>query len=261
MKILIACEFSGIVREAFRKRGFDAWSCDIRPAEDNSPYHIQGNVLDILNDGWKLMIAHPPCTYLANSGVRWLWEDSRYLLATIRWKHLYKAVEFFKELFLCSHIPYIAVENPIPHRYAIAMIGFKYDQVIQPYQFGEPYSKATCLWLRNLPKLRPTKQIPKSLVKQTVWKELPSPERWKNRSRTYKGIAEAMGRRRTKEAVLTEGERERITNRHIAKLLSRLEPLNLPEIARDEIKREVWRLSDDLKELYEEGQKRRRENV
>lgn len=185
VRVLIACEFSGIVRTAFRKRGFDAWSCDLLPAEDNSKYHIQTDVRDILNDGWDLMIAHPPCTYLANSGVRWLHERPE------RWKKLKEAVKFFKTL-LNAPIPHIAVENPIPHKYAIQLIGRKYDQLIQPYYFGEPYSKATCFWLKNLPKLKPTKILPKSVVKQQVWKEPPSPERWKNRSRTYKGVAEAM---------------------------------------------------------------------
>ena len=190
-KVLIACEFSGRVREAFRKRGFDAWSCDLLPAEDGSKHHIQDNVLNILEDGWDLMIAHPPCTYLANSGVRWLWQDSRYMTAETRWEKLYESAKFFKQL-LHAPIPHIAIENPIPHKYALQIIGVKYTQIIQPYQFGEPYSKATCLWLKNLPKLKPTKIIPKNQVKQQVWKEPPSPERWKNRSRTYKGIAEAM---------------------------------------------------------------------
>jgi len=192
LKVLVACEFSGIVREAFRRRGFNAWSCDLLPAEDESPYHYQCDVRDILDDGWNLMIAHPPCTYFANSGVRWLWEDNKYTLAVQRWEGLCEAAKFFKRLFLDNDIPHIAIENPIPHKYALAMIGFKYDQIIQPYQFGEPYSKATCLWLRNLPKLKPTKIIPKNQVKQQVWKEPPSNERWKNRSRTYRGIAEAM---------------------------------------------------------------------
>ena len=186
MKILIACEFSGRVREAFRKRGFEAWSCDLLPAEDNSPYHLQCDVREILNDNWTMMIAFPPCTYLCNSGVRWLYEKPE------RWQKLKEAAEFFKTL-LNAPIKHIAVENPIPHKYAIELIGRKYDQIIQPYQFGEPYSKATCLWLKNLPPLIPTQIIAdKRKIKQAVWKEPPSPERWKNRSRTYKGIAEAM---------------------------------------------------------------------
>jgi len=185
IKVLVCCEFSGVVREAFRKRGFDAWSCDLLPAEDGSKYHIRRDVREILDDGWDLIIAHPPCTYLANSGVRWLHERPD------RWGKLEEAASFFREL-LKAPIPHIAVENPIPHRYAFERIGRKYDQIIQPWQFGEPYSKATCFWLKNLPPLYPTKIIPRDKVKQAVWREPPSLDRWKNRSRTYRGIAEAM---------------------------------------------------------------------
>ena len=183
MKILIACEFSGIVREAFARKGHDAWSCDLLPTE-RSGNHIQGDVRDILDDDWDMMIAHPPCTYLANSGVRWLHERPE------RWEKLREAADFFRTL-LNAPIERICVENPIPHRYAIQLIGRKYDQIIQPYQFGEPYSKATCLWLKNLSPLKPTK-ILKSGIVQKVWREPPSPERWKNRSRTYPGVAKAM---------------------------------------------------------------------
>ena len=185
IRVLVACEFSGIVRRAFRRRGFDAWSCDLLPSEDASPYHLCCDVRNILKDDWDLMIAHPPCTYLANSGVRWLHERPN------RWEELEKAVRFFLVL-LNAPIRFIAIENPIPHRYAIERIGKKYDQIIQPWQFGEPYSKATCFWLKNLPKLRPTRIIPKRCVKQQVLREPPSPNRWKNRSRTFVGIAEAM---------------------------------------------------------------------
>ena len=191
IKVLVACEFSGIVREAFRKRGFDAWSCDVLPAEDDSPYHYQCDVRDIMDNRWDLMIAHPPCTFFANSGVRWLFQDSKYMTKDLRWDYLKEAANFFKEL-LNAPIPYIAVENPIPHKHAIELIGRKYDQLIQPWQFGEPYSKATCFWLKDLPPLKPTKIIPKDRVKQQVWKEPPSKERWKKRSRTYPGIADAM---------------------------------------------------------------------
>jgi len=184
MKVLIACEFSGIVRDAFAKIGHDAWSCDLLPSERPGK-HIQCDVRDVLDNGWDMMIAHPPCTYLANSGVRWLYEKPE------RWKKLEEAAKFFKTL-LNAPIHFIAIENPIPHKYAIELIGRKYDQLIQPWQFGEPYSKATCLWLKNLPPLKSTKIIPKNQVKQQVWKEPPSKERWKNRSRTYPGIAEAM---------------------------------------------------------------------
>lgn len=184
IKVLIACEFSGRVREAFRKRGFDAWNCDILPTEDGSKFHIQDDVLKHLNDGWDMMIAHPPCTYLCNSGVRWLHERSE------RWQKMEEATAFFLQL-LNAPIKHICIENPIPHKYARERIG-NYTQIIQPYQFGESYSKATCLWLKNLPPLQPTKIIPKSQVNQAVWKEPPGINRWKNRSRTYSGIAEAM---------------------------------------------------------------------
>ena len=187
-KVLVCCEFSGRVREAFRKRGLDAWSVDILPAEDGSRYHIEADALEYLSQHaseYILMIAHPPCTYLANSGIRWLYERKG------RWEKMRKSAQFFR-FVLNQDIPHIAVENPIPHRYAILEIGRKYDQIIQPYQFGEPYSKATCLWLKNLPPLKPTEIIPKSQVSQQVWREPPSSERWKNRSRTYRGIAKAM---------------------------------------------------------------------
>ncbi len=184
MKVLVACEFSGIVRKAFRKRGFDAWSCDLLPAEDNSRYHIQGDVRNILNNGWDLMIAHPPCTYLCNSGVRWLYERPE------RWEKLNEAINFFLTL-LNAPIPHIAVENPVMHKYAYKKIP-KPTQYIQPYEFGEPVSKKTGLWLKNLPPLKSTRIISRKQIKQKIWLEPPSKERWKNRSRTFRGIAEAM---------------------------------------------------------------------
>jgi len=184
IKVLVACEFSGRVREEFRKRGFDAWSCDLLPAEDNSPHHIQCDVRKILNNGWDLMIAHPPCTYLCNSGVRWLHERPE------RWKKLEEAIDFFLTLWNAP-IPHIAIENPVPHKYAREKIG-RPTQYIQPYEFGEPVSKKTGLWLKNLPPLKPTKIVPKESVKQKVWLEPPSPQRWKNRSRTFRGVAKAM---------------------------------------------------------------------
>jgi site-specific DNA-cytosine methylase len=144
MKVLIACEFSGIVREEFRKLGHDAWSCDLLPTEI-SGQHIQGNVLEILDQGWDLMIAHPPCTYLSRAGARW-WKDEK------RQKLADEAAEFVFKL-RDANIPKIAIENPIGQlnkrwRYP--------DQTIQPYQFGHAYSKATCLWLKNLPVLQHT---------------------------------------------------------------------------------------------------------
>lgn len=184
MKVLVACEFSGIVREAFRKRGHDAWSCDLLPTEilgnhiqDDVIIHIQGN-----SEGWDLMIAHPPCTFLANSGVQWLH------VSKTRWRDMLLACAFFNKLKNCA-IPKIAIENPIPHKYARRHIG-EYTQLIQPWQFGHGETKATCLWLKNLPPLKPTKIVEGR--EGRVWKEAPNPERWKNRSRTYLGIAEAM---------------------------------------------------------------------
>lgn len=189
MKILVACEYSGRVREAFRKLGHDAWSCDLLPSDDNSPYHIQGDVLKILNEGWDMMIAHPPCTYLTNAGVSWLNRIPG------RWLQLSEGAEFFRELLLVP-IPLIAVENPIMHKYAVEIIGRRQDQVIQPWMFGEDASKATCLWLKGLPQLRPTNIIKKKrYANQTPggWdKTSPGPLRWKIRSLTYQGIADAM---------------------------------------------------------------------
>lgn len=190
MKILVACEYSGRVREAFRKQGHDAWSCDILPSDDNSPYHIQGDVLEILNDGWDLMVAHPPCTYLSNSGVQYLHTRPG------RWELMREGAEFFAKL-LNAPIPLIAVENPIMHKYSVEIIGRRQDQLIQPWMFGEDASKATCLWLKGLPKLTPTNVIKKKrYANQTPSgsnKFGPGPDRWKLRSTTFQGIADAMG--------------------------------------------------------------------
>ena len=183
MKVLIACEFSGIVREAFARRGHDAWSCDLLPTEQDGN-HIQGDVLQILNDGWDMAIFHPECTYLANSGVRWLHERPE------RWELLREAAKFFNDC-LNAPIPMICVENPIQHKYARELIRI-YDQIIQPHYFGDKESKATCLWLVGLPELIRTHYIPKEEIKQSVWREAPSPERKENRSRFWQGIAQAM---------------------------------------------------------------------
>lgn len=183
MNILVACEFSGVVREAFRRRGHEAVSCDLLASEDDSENHIQGDALDILNMGWDLMIAHPPCTYLTNAGVRWLHSRPE------RWALMEEGAQFFKAL-LDAPIPRIAVENPIPHGYAVDRIGRKYDQKIQPWQFGHGETKATCLWLKDLPPLEPTDIVEGR--EQRMFKLSPSPDRWKLRSTTYQGIAEAM---------------------------------------------------------------------
>ena len=188
MKVLVACEMSGIVREAFRKRGHEAWSCDILPTEIPSRYHFQDDVMNHLDKKWDMMIAHPPCTFLCNSGVSWLYKDDS------RWGELKKGSEFFK-VFLNSTIPQICIENPIPHKYAELP---EYTQIVQPYQFGHSERKATCLWLKNLPKLKETnnvydemKRLPKNLS-QRIHYTSPGKERSKIRSRTFQGIADAM---------------------------------------------------------------------
>ena len=182
MKVLVACEFSGIVRNAFSDLGHDAVSCDLLETESPGKHHT-GNVLSILNDSWDMMIAHPPCTYLANSGVSWFYKQPH------RWKELWKGAYFFKAL-LNAPIPKIAIENPIMHKYAIAIIGRRQDQVIQPWMFGHGEQKATCLWLKNLPKLEATNTV--SGREQRLHRLPPSKNRWKLRSMTYPGIASAM---------------------------------------------------------------------
>ncbi len=190
MRVLIACEYSGVVREAFAKLGHDAWSCDILPS-DFPGKHIQDDVLNHLEDGWDLMIAHPPCTFLCNSGVCHLYTDKG------RFKKMQEGALFFKKL-LDAPIPMIAVENPIMHKYAVEIIGRRQDQVIQPFMFGHPERKATCLWLKNLPLLKPTKSVQKemeSLPKsksQRIHYTSPGKDRWKIRSKTFEGIANAM---------------------------------------------------------------------
>ena len=185
-KVLVACEFSGVVRDAFRDAGFDAISCDLRETERNSEHHIKGDVLELIEergDEFDLMIAHPPCTYLSNSGVRWLYEQDE------RWKDMIDGAVFFRKL-LNADIPYIAVENPIMHKYGKKIIGSEPDQVVQPYQFGEPETKATCLWLRNLPELESTEVVEEREAR--VHNMAPSEDRAKERSRFFEGIAEAM---------------------------------------------------------------------
>lgn len=177
MRVLIACEFSGIVREAFKAKGHDAWSCDLLPTEIPGQ-HIQGDVLGILDQGWDLMIAHPPCTHLAVSGARWF----KYKL-----KEQQEALEFVKEL-INARIPKIALENPIS---IISTRIRKPDQIIHPHQFGHGETKPTCLWLKGLPLLIPTNIV--SGREHRIHKMPPSADRWKNRSRTYTGIAQAMG--------------------------------------------------------------------
>lgn len=178
MRILVACEYSGAVRDAFRRRGHDAVSCDLLPTDVPGP-HYQGDVRDILYDGWDGLIGHPPCTDLAVSGNAWMaakWADGRTAAG----------LEFVR-LLLNAPIPRIAIENPVS---VISSNIRKADQTIQPWQFGHGEQKATCLWLKNLPKLVPTNIVPGR--EQRIWKLGPSPERWKERSKTFPGIAEAM---------------------------------------------------------------------
>lgn len=189
MRVLVACEFSGVVREAFRKRGHDAFSCDILPAADGSLYHYETNVCNVLGLGWDLMIAHPPCTYLCNSGVRWLYGGKGKVRDPERWAQMQHGAEFFKTL-LTHRIPRIAVENPVMHGHAKAIVGRGPDQIVQPWQFGHGETKATGLWLKNLPPLVPTDIVDGR--KPRVHFASPGPDRWKERSITYTGIANAM---------------------------------------------------------------------
>lgn len=239
LNVLIACESSGAVRRAFRALGHNAWSCDLLPSDDASPYHIQGDVLNVLNGKlpglsflkglpkkWDLLIGHPPCTYLCNSGVRWLYENPTWewkgsvKLPVVRlweWKKgkggimipfrarnankdrvqaMRDGAEFFCKLY-CLDVPYIAIENPIMHRHAKEILALRLGsgnapqtQVIQPWQFGHGETKATCLWLRNLPKLVPTDVV--AGREGRIHKMPPGPNRWKERSKTFEGIAKAM---------------------------------------------------------------------
>lgn len=189
MRVLVACEYSGRVRDAFIANGHDAMSCDILPTDTPGP-HYQGDVFDILDDGWDLMVAHPPCTYMANSGSKWLYNADGSKNEE-RWENLREGAEFFKALWTAD-IPRIAIENPIMLGYAKEIIGSKQSQVIQPWMFGHGETKATCLWLKGLPNLVPTDIVDGR--EQKVHNMPPSPERWKLRSTTYQGIAEAMGK-------------------------------------------------------------------
>jgi len=197
MRVLVACEFSGIVREAFIKHGHDAWSCDLIPSEILG-HHINGDVRMVLDEEWDLMIAHPPCTHLAVSGARWF-KDKQ--------KEQVEALDFVRTL-LDAPIPRIALENPVS---VISTHIRKPDQIIQPWMFGHGETKATCLWLKNLPKLEPTNIV--SGREGKVWKMAPGPNRWKDRSRTYQGIADAMAAQwgkefRTKLSYCADGEKK-----------------------------------------------------
>lgn len=182
MRVLVACEFSGRVRDAFIRKGHDAISCDLLPGEGEfASAHYQGNVLEILKQNWDLMIAHPPCTYLSFAGIRWNTGNEE------RQNQTLEAIGFFNEL-LNADIPRICIENPvgvIPRR-----TGIKWDQMIHPWQFGHGEQKKTCLWLKNLPHLNPTNIVPGR--EQRIFKMSPSADRGKKRSITFEGIANAM---------------------------------------------------------------------
>lgn len=190
MKVLIACEYSGKVRDAFLAKGHDAVSCDYLESESPDGPHYVGDVRDLLELEWDLIIAHPPCTYLANSGVRWLYNNDGSRNEE-RWNNLKEATEFFN-LFLKHPCNKKCVENPIPHRYANSLLLHKYTQTIQPYEYGHTATKRTCLWLSGLEPLKPTQIIPKEQRTHEIWLASPGPDRWKERSRTFQGIAQAM---------------------------------------------------------------------
>lgn len=176
MRVLVACEYSGRVRDAFRALGHDAMSCDMLPTDVPGP-HYQGDVRDVLYDSWDLMVAHPPCTHLAVSDARWF---------NLKRAEQSQALDFVR-LLLDAPIPHIALENPVS---IISSRIRKPDQVIQPWQFGHGETKATCLWLKNLPLLTPTQVVEGREAR--VHKMPPTPDRWKKRSETYPGIAAAM---------------------------------------------------------------------
>jgi hypothetical protein len=217
MNVLIACEFSGTVRDAFRAAGHEAWSCDLEGVEPEgrwTNYHLYGDVRHFLDRApgdrpWDLLIGHPPCTYLANSGVRWMFhpEDTRFPYHqrrrhpdhANRWQAMEEAAAFFRQLWNAP-IPRIALENPVMHAYARAMVGAGPDQTVQPWQFGGTETKRVCLWLRNLPPLRPTSHPSAGELQAMrqgdgwarVHRMAPGPTRQKERSRFFHGIAATM---------------------------------------------------------------------
>lgn len=179
MRVLIACEYSATVRDAFRARGHDAWSCDLLPTEGDPRWHHEGSVFDIIGDDWDLMIAHPPCTDLSVSG-------ARHFAAKIADGRQQRALDFVQQL-MDADIPRIAIENPVS---VISSKIRKPDQIIQPWMFGHGETKATCLWLKGLPKLVATDVVEGREAR--IHKMPPGPDRWKERSRTFRGVAEAM---------------------------------------------------------------------
>ena len=178
MRVLVACEYSGRVRDAFRAHGHDAWSCDLLECEADPQWHLQHPVEEVLDDGWDLMIAHPPCTHLAVSGSRHFYRKQREQAEALT----------FVRLLMNAPIPRWCIENPVS---VISSTIRQPDQVIQPWQFGHGETKATCLWLQNLPRLKPTDVVEGR--ESRIHMMPPGPNRWKERSRTFQGIADAMG--------------------------------------------------------------------
>jgi len=180
LRVLVACEFSGVVRESFRALGHDAWSCDLLPSDDGSQFHIQGDCIPVIKQGWDLIIMHPPCTALACSGNRW------YGMGMPKHDERIEAMRWTMELWELAkaHAPRVCMENPV------GVLPMKATQYVQPWQFGHGETKKTGLWLYGLRKLSPSKIVEGR--EQRVWKMAPSPDRWKDRSRTYEGIGLAM---------------------------------------------------------------------
>ena len=189
MRVLIACEFSGVVRDAFRARGHDAMSADLLPTERPGPHYI-GDVRELIYRAtpYDLVIAHPPCTYLSNSGVRWLYRQGTRDKVLERWELMRDAARFFRFMF-DFNAPRIAVENPVMHGHASIR---RPDFTVQPWQFGDPFKKRTCFWTKGLTPLRPDDGATDDNADPAVWRAAPSADRWKKRSVTYPGLARAM---------------------------------------------------------------------
>jgi len=196
MKVLVACEYSGRVRNALRKRGHDAYSCDLLPAEDGETiFHIQDSLEHVMGKRfavWDMVVAHPPCTYLCNSGVRWLHTEPG------RREKMVEAAEFFRWI-LDLPIDRLAVENPVMHGYAKEIVGRGPDFTVQPWQFGDPAKKRTCFWTKGLPPLKPTSDMTAADARADCHLASPGPDRWKERSRTYPGLADAIAEQWTYE--------------------------------------------------------------
>lgn len=201
LRVLIGCETSGIVRRAFLDAGHDAWSCDLLPADDRSNRHIIGDVREVMQESWDLLaVMHPPCTRLCNSGVRWLHQPPPGRTLAEMWQALDDGAALFSAVWTVPHIPRVAVENPVMHHHAKERItGYEPPaQSVQPWQFGtdpngpDNVKKRTCLWLRGLPALEPTGALDGTTARDEVHRASPGPDRWKQRSKFFPGLAAAM---------------------------------------------------------------------